>query len=107
MPYAQAVCKAYDFSKAKKAVDVGGGGGLMLATILKANPHLEGVVQDLPSVIASEGHLIEKMGVSNRCKMVGKSFFDDVVAGGDIYILSAIIHDWDDESSFKDFEKLP
>jgi len=101
VPIAQAVCGAYDFSKAKKVVDVGGGGGLMLATILKENPHLSGVVQDLPSVIASEGHIIEKMGVSERCKLVGKSFFNDVPAGGDIYILSAIIHDWDDESCIK------
>ena len=32
---------------------------------------------------------------------MGTSFFDDVPAGGDIYILSAIIHDWDDESCIK------
>ncbi len=101
VPIAKAVCGAYDFSKAKKVVDVGGGGGLMLATILKENPHLEGVVQDLPNVIASEGHILEKTGVSKRCKLIGKSFFDDVPAGGDIYILSAIIHDWDDESCIK------
>ena len=73
----------------------------MLATILKENPHLEGVVQDLPSVIASEGYIVEKMGVTKRCKLVGKSFFDDVPAGGDIYILSAIIHDWNDECCIK------
>ncbi len=101
VPIAKAVCAAYDFSKAKKVVDVGGGGGLMLATILKENPHLSGVVQDLPSVIASEGHIIEKVGVAERCKLVSKSFFDDVATGGDIYILSAIIHDWDDESCIK------
>jgi hypothetical protein len=101
VPIAKAVCGAYDFSRAKKVVDIGGGGGLMLATILRENRHLNGVVQDLPSVIASEGHIIEKMRVAERCKLVGLSFFDDVSAGGDIYILSAIIHDWDDESCIK------
>jgi len=95
-----ALLAAYDFSGITRLVDVGGGHGLMLAAILQANPHLHGIVFDLPHVVAGAGAVLESHGVSDRCETVGGDFFAEVPAG-DAYIMSNIIHDWDDERSIK------
>ncbi len=96
---APAVTAAYDFSSIKKIVDVAGGQGLLISSILKANPHLEGVLFDMPTVIEGAGPLIEEAGVADRCEKVAGDFFEAVPAGGDAYIMKHIIHDWDDERS--------
>ena len=96
---APAVTAAYDFSSIKKIVDVAGGHGLLLSTILKANPHLKGVLFDMPTVIEGAGRLMEEAGVADRCERVAGDFFKEVPAGGDAYIMKHIIHDWDDERS--------
>ena len=92
-----AVNKGYDFSKIQKLVDVGGGHGSLIASILKSNPNLKGVVYDQPSVIEGAKQLLEKQKVSSRCEFVGGDFFQSVPAGGNAYILKHILHDWDDE----------
>lgn len=96
---APAVTAAYDFSSIKRLVDVAGGHGLLISTILKANPHMQGVLFDMPTVIEGAGRLIEEAGVSDRCEKVAGDFFEAVPAGGDAYIMKHIIHDWDDERS--------
>jgi hypothetical protein len=91
-----AVLGAMDFSSAGVVVDVGGGTGELLAAILAANPNLRGVLFDLPHVVA---HAVTAHGdrhVADRMQRVEGSFFDAVPAGGDTYLLKAIIHDWDD-----------
>ncbi|MGH2726618.1 MAG: methyltransferase, partial [Actinomycetota bacterium] len=72
--------------------DVGGGTGGMLREVLSAHPAIAGVLFDLPEVVAQAGVLPE--GAS----AVGGSFFDSVPEGCDVYMLQAIIHDWDDDS---------
>ena len=94
---APAVAAAYDFSSVKKIVDVAGGHGLLISSILKSNPHLEGVLFDMPTVIEGAGRLIEEAGVTARCEKVAGDFFESVPGGGDAYIMKHIIHDWDDE----------
>lgn len=96
---APAVTAAYDFSSIKKIVDVAGGHGLLISSILKANPDLRGVLFDMPTVIEGAGPLIEEAGVAARCEKVAGDFFESVPAGGDAYIMKHIIHDWDDERS--------
>jgi hypothetical protein len=91
------IAKGYDFSKIQKLVDVGGGHGSLIASILKSNPNMKGVLFDQHSVIEGAKHLLEKQGVSSRCELVGGDFFQTVPAGGNAYILKHIIHDWDDE----------
>ena len=95
----QAVLNAYDFSGITKIVDVAGGLGGQLSEILKAYPKLQGVLFDLPQVIADAGSLLVAAGVKDRCELTSGSFFESVPAGGDAYILKWIIHDWDDERS--------
>jgi hypothetical protein len=75
-----AIAAAYKFSGIRILVDVGGGHGSLLATILKANPKLKGVLFDLPSVIArakQDRHLTE-MGIAERCKLEAGDFFEVV-----------------------------
>jgi len=95
----KAVASSYDFSKAKVIADIGGGQGLLLSTILKSNPKLRGILFDLPSVIKEAENVIEKTGVAERCELVGGSFFESISVTADIYILSSIIHDWDDKDA--------
>lgn len=90
-----AVVNAYDFSAFKQIVDVGGGHGLLLTTILERNPHLQGVLFDAPRVVAGAQDVIGRVG--ERCATVGGNFFESVPTGGDAYIMKHIIHDWEDE----------
>ena len=95
---APAICDAYDFSDFTTIVDVGGGHGLLLATILKAYPALKGVLFELPSFVEGAREFTHGEGLSDRCEVIGGDFFTATVPkGGDAYILKHIIHDWDDE----------
>jgi hypothetical protein len=93
------IVKYYDFSGIRKIVDVGGGHGFTLATILASNPTLHGVLYDLPDVVAGAGQILGDAGVSERCEIIGGSFFDSIPSGADAYVLKQIIHDWDDDQS--------
>jgi hypothetical protein len=95
-PENAAVVAAYDFSGARTMVDVAGGQGSLLAAILAANPKARGILFDLPHVIAMARQTLEKAGVAERCELVSGDFFSAVPAGGDVYILKKVIHDWDD-----------
>lgn len=90
----RAILDAYDFEGFDSVVDVGGGNGSLLLAVLSEHPHLRGVLFDLPYVVdLARGD----NGTGTRCELVGGSFFDSVPAGGDVYILRSILHDWDDE----------
>ncbi|CCH32735.1 methyltransferase [Actinosynnema sp. NPDC047251] len=93
------VVDAYDFGRFRRIVDVGGGHGSLLATVLTANPAATGVLFDQPEVIASAGAPLDEAGVRDRCQLVDGDFFVGVPPGGDAYLMSNIIHDWDDEPS--------
>jgi hypothetical protein len=89
----------FDFSKFTTLVDVGGGQGLMLASILQANPDVRGILFDAAEVLAGADAVLSEYGVADRCQTVAGSFFDAVPRGGDAYILSNILHDWNDDDA--------
>jgi hypothetical protein len=95
----RALVAAYDFSRLRSIVDVGGGNGTLMAAILAAAPALRGVVFDLPGVGAEAPRQLAAAGVATRCQVVAGDFFRSVPDGADAYILKHIIHDWDDEQS--------
>jgi len=97
------VAAAYDFSKFRTLVDVGGGTGNMMATILRAHPHLTGILCDLPHVVPEALTKFTASGIADRCKAVAGNFFESVPAGGDAYLLSHIIIDWDEEKCLRSF----
>jgi hypothetical protein len=74
-------------------VDVGGGNGSNLVGLLRRHPGLRGIVFDLPETVRDEEALREA-----GCTFVAGSFFENVPAG-EVYVLSTILHDWDDESA--------
>lgn len=90
------VLAAYDFSPYRTVVDVGGGHGALLLSILKANPAARGVVFDAPPVAAGADGAIRAAGLADRCRAEGGDFFAAVPPGGDLYVLKHIIHDWND-----------
>jgi len=92
-----AVLGAYDFSGIKKLVDVGGGHGLLLVSVLSKYPNMKGVLYDAPPVVAGATGVLQAHAVADRCERIGGDFLRSVPAGGDAYILKHIIHDWSDE----------
>jgi hypothetical protein len=95
---AHAVSEAYDFSGVRTLVDVGGGHGQLLGTVLAANPSPRGILFEQPHVFDGARDTFERLGVSDRATCVGGDFFREVPAA-DAYMMSHIIHDWDDERS--------
>jgi hypothetical protein len=96
-----AIAGAYDFSRVRKLADIAGGHGLLLSGILRANPHLQGVLFDLPPVIQGAGALLEREKISHRVELVAGDFFQSVPAGADAYMMKNVIHNWDDERSIQ------
>ena len=75
-------------------VDVGGGNGSLLLALLERHPQMRGIVFDLPETVRDDAAFGE------RCAFVAGDFFDRVPAG-DVYLLSTILHDWDDDSAVR------
>lgn len=94
---AAALVASYDFSDAIAIVDVGGGRGTLLASVLQANPATLGVLFDLPHTVTGAQEALIAAGVAGRCRVEAGDFFEAVPADGDVYLLHRIIHDWDDE----------
>jgi hypothetical protein len=100
-----AVARLYDWSPFKRVVDVGGGQGFLLATVLRAVPTLRGLLLDRPDVVAGAMKVLQRAGVADRCDVVGGDFFSDVPKGGDAYVLRQVIHDWADDDARRILER--
>jgi hypothetical protein len=97
-----AILAAYDFGRFETLVDVAGGAGLLLSSVLAKHERLEGVLFDLPHAIAHARALLGAPGASayaSRCKLVAGDAFVAVPEGADAYMMKHILHDWSDEGS--------
>ncbi len=92
-----AVAAAYDFSGFSTVVDVGGGTGNLLTTILAKYPQPRGVLFDMPHVAAEATALVASRGLADRVKIEVGDFFATIPTGGDAYLMSHVIHDWNEE----------
>ncbi len=95
-----AILAAYDFSAFHKIVDVAGGQGAMLRGILERAPNATGVLYEMPA-LAAEARALRGSPVEARCEFVAGDMFQSVPAGGDLYIMKQIIHDWDDAAAIR------
>jgi hypothetical protein len=88
------IAAGFDWSRFATIVDVGGGRGTLLAAILAAHPRVHGHLVDLEPTAAAAR---DAFGTHDRLEVTAGSFFDPLPAGADAYLLSDILHDWDDE----------
>src|SRR5579864_9440213 len=96
------VAAAYDFGRWDSVMDVGGGNGILLASILKAHPKLRGVLADVPHVLErarERGFLGGELEA--RTSMRACDFFREVPSGCRAYVMKSVIHDWEDEKAKK------
>jgi len=95
----EAILSQYDFAGIKTLVDVGGGHGGLITSILQSHPEMNGILFDSPQVIEGAKATVDASGVSDRCQLAAGNFFESVPDDGDAIILKWIIHDWNDEQS--------
>jgi hypothetical protein len=93
------VADGYDWTTVQHVADIGGGTGTLIAEVLRRNPRLRGTLADLPETAARARQYLAGHGLDGRCEIVGQSFFDPLPAGADAYLLSRVIHDWDDAAA--------
>ncbi len=101
-----AALEAYDFSQLGLIVDVAGGHGEVLMSILQKYPEARGVLTDVGHVIEGAKPRIAAAGLADRCQAVPCDFFQSVPEGGDAYVMKHIIHDWDDARAMKILQNI-
>src|SRR5437879_6985289 len=89
----------YDFSGRRVVVDVGGGRGDQIVSILRANPMMKGILFDLPQVAPDARAYLKASGVASRCELKTGSAFESIPPGGDVYVMSRVLHDWPDDKA--------
>ncbi|MFD9738373.1 methyltransferase [Umezawaea sp. NPDC059074] len=89
------VPRVFDFSTARTVVDVAGGNGELLSRVLHANPALHGVLMDRPHALTAARERLAD--VADRVTLVPGDFTESVPGFGDVYLLSRVLHDWDDD----------
>lgn len=96
---AAATCDVYDFKGVQTVMDVAGGHGLLLATVLRRHKTMRGVLFDLPHVVAGAAATFSRAGMAARVRIESGDFFKELPAGADAIVMKHIIHDWDDDSA--------
>jgi len=88
----------YDLPPGKVVADIGGADGSLLAELLTSHPDRHGIVFDRPAVAPIAAQAMTARGLADRVEPIGGDFFTEVPAA-DIYLLSFILHDWNDEEA--------
>jgi O-methyltransferase/methyltransferase family protein len=98
---AHAVLLAYDFSDTGWLVDLGGGCGRLLTSIMRMYPEMQGTLFDTPAVIAAADSHLDLAPGAARLSLVPGNFLEAVPPGADVYLMSGVVHDWDDERAVR------
>ena len=92
------VAEAFPFNTVRSVVDIGGGDGSLLMAILDRHPHLTGTVLEREDIANRTRHRIADSGLAQRLRVEGGDLFAAVPDGGDLYLLSHVLHDWPDDA---------
>lgn len=84
-----------DWSDSRTVMDIGGGDGYQLDAILRAAPHLTGMLFDRAAVVDA----VRSAGTfdGRECALHSGDFFRGVPSGADTHLLCSVLHDWSDE----------
>ncbi len=93
--------ESYNFSPFTHFVDVGGSTGVLSKAILTKYPNLQAIIFDQTHVVNGAEKILVAAGVNDRCQIIGGDFFESIPAGGDLYIISRVLLNWDDEQALK------
>lgn len=96
-----AIASKLDFSRYTHIIDIGGGVGGLITSILNQYPLCRATLYELPHLVPLAKNYLQQNSLVNRTKIVAGSFLDTVIPGGDLYILKRIMHDWNDETCLK------
>jgi hypothetical protein len=100
-----ALCHELDFSRYATFCDIGGADGCLAAIVAAANPHLTGIVFDLPPVVPIAAANLARKGVGDRVTASPGDFFVDEFPAVDVYFMGNVLHDWDEEQKQALIEK--
>ncbi|MGC9539626.1 methyltransferase [Streptomyces sp. UG1] len=95
------VVAAHPWPERGHVVDVGGGSGSLLSRLLTARPGLRGTLLDLPEAAEEAGRALAAAGHGQRASVHPGSFFDPLPTGADLYLLTWVLHDWNDEDAVR------
>ena len=87
----------YRLPAGRTVADVGGSDGDVLSQLLIHEPERRGIVFDLPNIVMAAQKKLADAGLADRVTAVGGNFFDGVPTA-DVYVMSVVLHDWDDDS---------
>jgi hypothetical protein len=90
---------AYQVPEGQTIADIGGADGALLAELLAKAPERKGIVFDLPKVVAKATETLAAAGVDKRATVVAGDFFVDSVPVADVYVMSVVLHDWDNAAA--------
>ena len=93
---AGSITETYDFAGVGTVVDVGGGVGWRTIEILETHPTMRAILFDRPGTTEHARVALAEAGLSERTEVVAGDFFDEVPSGGDCYLVSAVLPNWDD-----------
>jgi SAM-dependent methyltransferase len=96
---AKGLLASYEFPADAVVVDVGGGDGTLLELLLAAYPRVRGVLLEEASVASAASRRLKAANLLLRCEVVAGDMFAAIPAEGDFYVLSVVLHDWDDEDA--------
>lgn len=92
---------SFDFGRFASVADIGGGQGYFLGELLARHPGTKGTLVDRPDVVAEAPRRFAERGVADRAEAVAGDFFEGVPGGHGLYVLKAVLHDWDDAAAVR------
>ncbi|MGB3770793.1 MAG: methyltransferase [Rhodococcus sp. (in: high G+C Gram-positive bacteria)] len=96
---AELILRSDVWQTATNVVDLGGNTGSLLLALLRRHAHLHGTVLDFPVFVERAVHRATQRGLGDRLRGEGGSFFDPLPTGFDVYLLSAVLADWNDDDA--------
>lgn len=100
-PYGRLLAETAELDSPRHIVDVGGGNGRVLADFLQVYTQARGTLLDRPDVVSHATDILSRAGVAERAMVVGGDFFEEIPSGADVYLLSRVLHNWDNRACIR------